>query len=219
MAPVDGGNFQGTDRRWRRTWPAERRVTLLASAATAAVACAVLAGCSSGPDAQAQAQAQRSAVLPAAKKLYSQLTASGVGWIGTISGDYETCGTDDALATPSNDNSLQYTGQELITPYSKSVAYPVFRRQVAEALNGIGWGLRQTASGSSPATYYTSHRDGIDLRLVELDNQPGLGPTATIFLSGSCFGAGSSAQHLRGKGPVDYIVEPRPTAAPTPKYS
>jgi hypothetical protein len=198
---------------------AKRGVTLLARAVTGAAACAVLAGCSSGPGAQAQAQTQRSAVLPAAKKLYSQVTATGVGWIGTILGGYETCGTDDPLATPSNDNSLQYTAQELMTPYSSSVAYPVFQRQVVEALNGIGWALRQTASGSSPATYYTGHRDGTDLRLVELDNRSGLGPTATIFLSGGCFDAGSSAQQLRGKGSVDNVIEPRPAATPTPKYS
>jgi hypothetical protein len=90
---------------------------------------------------------------------------------------------------------------------------------VAEALNGIGWALRQTASGSSPATYYTGHRDGTDLRLVELDNQPGLGPTATIFVSGACFDAGSSAQQLRGEGSVDNVAEPRPTATPVPRYS
>jgi hypothetical protein len=199
--------------------PAKAGVTVLASVVAAAVAGAVLAGCSSGPDAQARAQAQRAAVLPAAKKLYSQVTASGVGWIGTILGGYETCGTDDPLATPSDDNSLQYTAQELMTPYSRAVANPVFRRQVVEALNGIGWQLRQTPSGSSPATYYTGQRDGTDLRLVELDNQPGLGPTATIFVSGPCFDAGSSAQQLRGKGAVDNITEPRPTATPTPKYS
>jgi hypothetical protein len=197
----------------------KRAVALLASAVAGAAACAVLAGCSSGPDAQAQAQAQRSAVLPAAKKLYSQVTATGVGWIGTILGGYETCGTDDPLASPSDGNSLQYTAQELMTPYSRSVAYPVFRRQVVEALNGTGWALRQTASGSSPATYYTGHRDGTDLRLVELDNEPGLGPTATIFLSGGCFDAGSSAQQLRGRGAVDNLVEPRPTATPAPRYS
>lgn len=197
---------------------AKRGVTLLACALTGAAACAVLAGCSSGPDAQAQAQAQRSAVLPAAKKLYSQVTATGVGWIGTILGRYETCGTDDPLATPSNGNSLQYTTQELMTPFSKSVTYPTFRRQVVETLNGIGWGLRQTASGSSPATYYTGHLDGTDLRLIELDDHPGLGPTATIFLSGTCFDAGSSAQQLRGKGSVDNVIEPRPAATPTPKY-
>jgi hypothetical protein len=106
-----------------------------------------------------------------------------------------------------------------MTPFSRTAAYPVFRRQVVEALNGIGWALRQTASGSSPATYYTGQRDGTDLRLVELDNQPGLGPTATIFLSGGCFDAGSSAQQLRGKGSVDNVIEPRPAATPTPKYS
>ena len=200
--------------------PAKRGVALLACAVTgAAVACAVLAGCSSGPDAQAQAQTQRAAVLPVAKKLYSQVTATGVGWIGTILGGYETCGTNDPLATPSSDSSLQYTAQELMTPFSRSAPYPVFQRQVVEALNGTGWGLRQTPSGSSPAAYYTGHRDGTDLRLVELDNQPGLGPTATIFLSGGCFDAGSSAQQLRGKGSVDNVIEPRPAATPTSKYS
>lgn len=199
--------------------PAKHGATLLACAVTGAAACALLAGCSSGPDAQAQAQAQRSAVLPAAKKLYSQVTATGVGWIGSILGGYETCGTDDPLATPSNDNSLQYTAQELMTPYSSGVAYPVFKRQVVEALNGTGWALRPTASGPSPAAYYTGHRDGTDLRLVELDAQPGLGPTATIFVSGACFDAGSSAQQLRGKGSVDSVAEPRPTATPTPRYS
>lgn len=200
--------------------PAKRGVALLTCAVTgAAAACAVLAGCSSGPDAQSRAQAQRTTVLPVAKKLYSQVTATGVGWIGTILGGYETCGTNDPLATPSSDSSLQYTAQELMTPFSRSVAYPVFRRQVVEALNGIGWGLRQTASGSSPATYYAGHRDGTDLRLVELDNQQGLGPTATIFVSGPCFDAGSSAQQLRGKGAVDNVIEPRPAATTTPKYS
>jgi hypothetical protein len=199
--------------------PAKRRVTLLACAVAGAAACAMLAGCSSGPDAQAQAQTQRAAVLPAAKKLYSQVTATGVGWIGTILGGYETCGTDDPLASPSDDNSLQYTAQELMTPFSKSFPYPTFQRQVVEALNGIGWKLRQAASGSGPATYYTGQRDGIDLRLIELDSQPGLGPTATVFLSGACFDAGSSAQQLRQKGSVDNIDEPRPTATPTPEYS
>jgi len=199
--------------------PAKRAVTLLVSAVAGAAACGVLAGCSSGPGPQAQARAQRSAVLPVAKKLYSQVTATGVGWIGSIIGGYETCGTDDPLATRSNGNSLQYTAQELMTPYNSSVAYPVFRRQVAEALDGIGWGLRQTASGTSPATYYTGHRDGIDLRVVEFDNQPGLGSTATIFLSGPCFDAGSSAQQLRGNGSTDNITEPHPTATPSPRYS
>jgi hypothetical protein len=196
--------------------PAKHGAALLA---VTAAACAVLAGCSSGPDAQSQAQSERAVVLPAAKKLYSQVTGAGVGWIGTILGGYETCGTDDPLATPSNDNSLQYTTQELMTPFSKSITYPTFRRQVVEALNGIGWGLRQTAGGPSPATYYTGHLDGTDLRLIELDDHPGLGPTATIFLSGSCFDAGSSAQQLSGKGSVDNVVEPRPTATPTAKYS
>jgi len=197
---------------------ANLRHTALAGVFAAAVACAGLAGCSSGPSAQAQAQAQRAAVLPVAKKLYSQVTATGVGWIGTILGSYEVCGTDDPLASPSNDSSLQYTTQELITPYSGGVAYPVFRRQVVEALNGTGWQLRQTPSANS-ASYYTGQRDGTDLRLVELDNQPGLGPTATVFLSGGCFGAGSSAQQLRAKTPFDDITEPRPTATPAPEYS
>ena len=199
--------------------PAKRGVTLLACAVTGAAACAVLAGCSSGPGragtgagtALGGAARRQEAVQPGHRRRR--------GLDRYHLGGYETCGTDDPLATPSNDNSLQYTAQELMTPFSRTAAYPVFRRQVVEALDGIGWALRQTASGSSPATYYTGHRDGTDLRLVELDNQPGLGPTATIFLSGGCFDAGSSAQQLRGKGSVDNVTEPRPAATPTPKYS
>lgn len=197
----------------------KRGATLAMSAVAGFAACALLAGCSSGPDAQSQGQAQRNAVLPVAKTLYSQVSATGVGWIGTIVGGYAVCGTNDPLASPSNDNSVQYTAQELMTPFSASTPYPTFQRQVVEALNGIGWGLKPVTGPSGAATYYTGHRDGTDLRLIEVDNQRGLGPTATIFLSGTCFDAGSSASQLTGKGSVDNINEPRPTVTPTPKYS
>lgn len=193
--------------------------TLAMCAVVGAAACALLTGCSSSPDAQSQGQAQRDAVLPVAKTLYSEVSATGVGWIGTIVGGYEACGTDDPLASPSNDNSVQYTAQELMTPFSRSTPYPTFQRQVVAALNGIGWGLKPASGPLGAATYYTGHRDGADLRLIEVDNQRGLGPTATIFLSGTCFDAGSSASQLTGKGSVDNINEPRPTATPTPKYS
>jgi hypothetical protein len=193
--------------------------TLAMCAVVGAAACALLTGCSSSPDTQSQGQTQRDAVLPVAKTLYSQVSATGVGWIGTIVGGYEACGTDDPLASPSNDNSVQYTAQELMTPFSRSTPYPTFQRQVVAALNGIGWGLKPASGPLGAATYYTGHRDGADLRLIEVDNQRGLGPTATIFLSGTCFDAGSSASQLTGKGSVDNINEPRPTATPTPKYS
>ena len=191
----------------------------VAAAVACIAACAALTGCSSGPDAQAQGQTQRDAVLPAAKTLHSQLTATGVGWIGSITGSYLACGSNDTLATPSNGSSIQYTAQELMTPYRKSTAYSTFQRQVVEALKAIGWSLTPSAGGSSEATYYTGHRDNTDLRLIELDQNPGLGPTATIFLSSACYDAGSSAQQLIGKGAVDNIHEPIPTTTPVPKFS
>jgi hypothetical protein len=106
-----------------------------------------------------------------------------------------------------------------MTPFSKTVSYPAFQRQVVEALSAAGWKLRPGSGGSSLATYYTARRDGTDLRLIEFDVQPGMGSTATIYLSGACFNAGSSVQQLTGKGPVDYILQPRPAGTPTPRYS
>jgi hypothetical protein len=158
-------------------------------------------------------------VLPVAKQLYKRVTTAGIGWTATISGGYEVCGGDDPLATPSGDDSVQYTAQALMTPFSKTVSYPTFQRQVVEALSAAGWKLRPGSGGSSLATYYTARRDGTDLRLIEFDVQPGMGSTATIYLSGACFNAGSSVQQLTGKGPVDYILQPRPAGTPTPRYS
>jgi hypothetical protein len=199
--------------------PLARAVTSAAAACAALAGCALLAGCASGPSAQALGQASRSVALPVAKQLYSQVTATGVGWIGTIVGDYETCGTNDPLVSPSGGSSLQYTAQELLTPFSRGTAYPLFQRQVVEALNGIGWDLRPVAGQPGAATYYTGQHDHADLRLIEINNQQGLGPTATIFVSDPCFDAGSSAQQLLGKGSTDNISEPHPTATPTPRYS
>jgi hypothetical protein len=188
--------------------------------AACAIACAALAGCSSAsaPDAQATGQTERATVIPAAKQLYAQLTAAGVAWAGGLVGGYETCGTDDPLATPAGNTSLQYTVSQQTGPFSKSVSYDTFKRQVVEALNAEGWQLHQVTGSAAQASYYAGHRDGFDLRLIE-QQQPTFGSTATAYVSGSCFDAGSSAQQLIGKSPDYNFSEPTPTTTPTPKYS
>ena len=146
------------------------------------------------------------------------MSATGVAWIGSIVGGYETCGDNDPLVTPANSTSLQYTASEQLGPFSKSVAYATFKRQVVEALDAEGWQLRPITGGAAGATYYAGHRDGFDLRLIEAE-QPTFGPTATAYISGSCFDAGSSAQQLLEKSPDYNVAEPTPTATPTPRYS
>ena len=184
-----------------------------------AIACVALAGCSSSSsDAQSTGQAERAKVIPAAKQVYDQLSTAGVAWAGGIVGGYETCGTDDPLATPGSSTSLQYTVSQQMGPFSKSVSYDTFKRQVVEALNAEGWQLHPVAGSAAQATYYAGHRGGFDLRLIE-QQQPTFGSTATAYVSGSCFDAGSSAQQLISKSPDYNLSEPTPTATPTPKYS
>ncbi len=179
---------------------------------------AALAGCSSSPSAQATAQAEQAKVLPAARQLYAQVSASGVAWIGSIIGGYVDCGTYDPQSTPASGTSVQYTASEEMSPFSRSAAYSIFKRQVVEALDGAGWHLRPVTGSTAAASYYVGQRDGFDLRLVEAE-LPTIGAQATTYVSGSCFDAGSSAQQLTGKG-TDYSAsEPKPTATPTPRYS
>lgn len=179
-------------------------------------ACLMAAGCSSSPSAQAQAQAQRAVVFPVAKRLYTQLTGAGIGYISTIIGGYYVCDPDDPTATAISYSSVQYSAEELMTPFSRNFPYATFRRQVVEALNANGWKLRPGTGSSRDASYYNGHLDGANLRLIETDSEnPGLGPSADLFVSGDCFNAGSSALQLGKQGQVDYINEPRPTATPS----
>jgi hypothetical protein len=188
-----------------------------------------VAGCSSAATstpaatstaaAPSQAQAERSAVLPVAKHIYAQVTGGGVGWSAVITGGYENCGTNDPLAASPGSGTLQYTATELMTPYSHAVSYTTFSRQVVEVLTAAGLTLRQQSSAAAGTSDYTARDSGLDLRLVEYNDQGSLGPTATIYLSGQCFDAGSAAQHLLQESPVDQLHEPRPTSTPTPKYS
>ena len=190
------------------------------AAALAVVGTAALAGgCSSSPSPAAQAQAERSAVLPAAKQLRGQVDRAGVGWTASILGDYEACGVNDPLATGKGAGMLQYTARQLMTPFSHAVSVATLGRQIVEAVNAAGWQLRPVGGPSDQARYYVGRRDGFDLRLVEFNDEQGLGPTATVYVSGSCFDAGSSAQGLIKQGAVDNVTEARPTATPTPKYS
>lgn len=199
-----------------------RRTALLAGAAIGAVT-TLVAGCSSSPAATAPAQvkAGRAAVLSVADKFISQIAATGVAWSGGATGGYQECGANDPLASPATDSSLQYTAQELLAPFSPAVGYPVFKRQVAAALNGLGWSLKPVTGGSSPATYYTGRHGNTDLRVIELDEPNGLGPTATVYFSGACFNAGSSAsaQHYLSGSPDFDSRNPRPTTTPVPRYS
>jgi hypothetical protein len=189
-----------------------------AVAAGVALAGAALAGCSSSPGPAAQAQAERSAVLPVAKQLRGQVAGAGVGWTASILGDYEACGVNDPLATSRGGSMLQYTARQLTTPFSSAVSFATFARQVVAAVNAAGWQLRPVGGPSDQGRYYAGRRDAFDLRLVEFNDTQGLGPTATIYVSGSCFDAGSSAQSFVKQGAVDNVTEPRPTSTPTPRY-
>lgn len=184
-----------------------------------AIACVALAGCSSSSSSVAQStgQAERAKVIPAAKQVYDQLSTAGVAWAGGIVGGYETCGTDDPLATPGSSTSLQYTVSQQMRPFSKSVSYDTFKRQMVEALNAEGWQLHPVTGSAAQASYYAGHREGFDLRLIE-QQQPTFGSTATAYISGSCFDAGSSARQLIDKSPDYNLSEPAPTATPNPKY-
>jgi hypothetical protein len=198
---------------------ARRALTLTGAVAVAALA----AGCSSSPAVtpQAQVTAGRAAVLSVADKFIAQIAATGVAWSGGTSGGYQECGANDPLASPATDSSLQYTAQQLLAPFSRSVSYPVFKRQVVEALNGLGWSLKPATGGSSPATYYAGRHGNTDLRVIELDEPDSLGPTVTLYFSDACFNAGSSAaaQHYLSSSPDFNGRSPQPTATPTPQYS
>jgi hypothetical protein len=193
--------------------------------AACAVVAAVLAACSSSPDPNTQAQKEQSAVLPVAKQLRDQLSGAGVGWTASIIGDYEACGTNDPLATSSGDSMIQYTAQQLTLPFSHEVSFPTFARQVVEALNASGWQLRQVTGPSDQGRYYAGQHGGLDLRLVGLNDEQGAGPnasfhtTATIYVSGKCFDAGSSAHDFMQRGAIDNVHSPIPTTTPVPKYS
>ena len=195
--------------------------TLTLAGAGAAVTLA--AGCSSSSSAAspAQVKAGRAAVLAVADKFVPQIAATGVAWSGGLTGGYQECGANDPRASPASSNSLQYTVQELLTAFSSKVSYPVFKRQVAEALNGLGWQLKPVAGGSSPATYYAGHRGSTDLRVIELDETQSIGPSATVYFSDACFdaGSGSAAEQYLSHSPDFDGGAPRPTTTPTPRYS
>ena len=196
--------------------PGPRLAVLLAGAAAAAL----LAGCSSGSSSggpSGTAQTQRSAVLAAAKHLDEQVRVAGVGWSGNISGLYDSCGQADPLAAKGSASMVQYTATELIGAFRHGVPQTVLGRQVNEVLAAGGWTLRPLTVPASPATWYTSHYGGLDLR-VEDYASGALGASVTLDVSGSCFDAGSSARTLK-QGTVDNLDQPNPTATPTPRYS
>jgi hypothetical protein len=197
----------------------------IARVAACAAAAVVLAACSSSPSATEQAQKERAAVLPAAKQLHSQVVSAGVGWTALLLGDYQACGANDPLATSKGSSMLQYTAQQLMTPFSHAVSFETFARQVVETVNAAGWHLRPVAGPSGQGRYYAGQRGGFDLRVVEFNDEQGVGPggsyhpTATLYVSGPCFDAGSSAHDLVQQGAVDNVHSPVPTTTPVPKYS
>jgi hypothetical protein len=190
----------------------------LAGFLVGAAAAALLAGCSSGGSSNSSsgtAQTERSNALAAAKNLDSQVRTAGVGWSGNISGLYDSCGQADPLAAKGSASLVQYTATELVGAFRSGVAQTVLSRQVNEVLAAGGWKLKPLTVPASPATWYTSQRDGLDLR-VEDYASGALGASVTLDISGSCFDAGSSAQTLK-QGTVDNLNQPNPTATPTPE--
>jgi hypothetical protein len=191
-------------------------IVALVVACTAVVA--VVAGCSSSPDPNDQARQERSAVLPAAEQLRDQLKRTGVGWTALVLGDYESCGSNDPLATSSGKTMVQYTASQETLPFSHAVSFPVFAGRVITTITAAGWKPRPVTGPSAQARYYAGQRGGLDLRLVEFDDEQGAGPhgsfhpTATVYVSGSCFDAGSSAHDFIQRGAIDSVHSPIPTA-------
>jgi hypothetical protein len=185
------------------------------------VSCAALAGCSSGPSPSQQAQSSRALAIAAAKNVHSELGSVPIAFSATITGGLFECGTSDALATGKGANAVQYTATQLWTllkPGSTPLA--TFGSDIVQKLDAEGWRLR-TAPPPNPqspaAATYVGRHNGLDMRLLEINNpaSPGLREEVNIDVSASCFNAGSSSSSVSFLNKYEQnIDEPRPSSAP-----
>jgi hypothetical protein len=200
------------------------QVSRVAALSMVTVSCAALAACSSGPPPGQQAQSSRASALAAAKNVHSELSGVRIAWNAVIAGGLFLCGTSDGLATSKGPNAVQYTASQDWTLLKKgSVPLTTLGHDIVQKLAAAGWHLRSapTPNPESPvAATYVGRRNGLDMRLLEMNNNPGLGALVSIDVSASCFNAGSSSSAVKlMDGYQENIEEPRPSSAPLSRRS
>jgi len=180
-----------------------------------------LAACSSGPSPTQQARSSRTSAMTAAKTIHRQLSSVGTAFSAEITGGLFLCGSSDAHAVRRGPNAVQYTATQEWTLVKKgSEPLATLGRSIVQKLDAAGWQLRTapTPNPESPAAAsYTGRRDGLDMRLLEINNNPGLGGLVTIDVSASCFDTGSDSAAVKFMDTYggDNIREPRPSATPS----
>jgi hypothetical protein len=187
----------------------------------ALASCAALAGCSSGSSPSKQAQTSRASVLAAAKNVHSELSGVRTAWSAVITGGLFLCGASDELATGKGPNELQYTASQEWTLLKKgSVPLATLGSDIVRKLEAAGWRLRSAPAPnpeSPAAATYVGRRNGLDVRLLEINDNPGLGAVVSFDVSASCFSADSSSAAVKlMHGYNDDVEEPRPSATPSP---
>jgi hypothetical protein len=198
---------------------AQAQVGLVLALSMTVASCAALAGCSSGPSPSDQAQTSRASVLAAAKNVHGELSGVRTAWSALITGGLFLCGASDELATGKGPNAVQYTATQEWTLLKKgSVPLATLGYDIVQKLDAAGWHLRSapTPNPESPAAAtYAGRRNGLDVRLLEINDNPGLGAVVSIDVSASCFNADSSSAAVKlMHGYIDDIEEPRPSSAP-----
>ncbi len=183
-----------------------------------ALSCAVLAACSSGPSPAQQARSSRASVMAAGKDVHGQLGRVSSAFNAEISGRLYSCGTYQRSPAGNGPHALQYTATEDWTLVKRgSEPLSELGRNVVQTLDAAGWNLRSapTPNPAHPAAAtYAGQRDGLNMEVLETNDNPGLGALVTVFINGKCFDAGSSSASVTFMTGYDQdIREPRPAAA------
>jgi hypothetical protein len=180
-----------------------------------------LAACSSGPSPAQQARSSRTSTMTAAKNVHGELSSVRTVFSAEITGGLFLCGTSDAHAAGKGPHAVQYTASQEWTLVKKgSEPLATLGQAIVQKLDAAGWHLR-TAPTPNPeapaAASYTGRRDGLDMRLLEMNNNPGLGALVSIDVSASCFDTGSDSAAVKFMDTYggDNIREPRPSATAT----
>lgn len=187
----------------------------------ALASCAALAGCSSGPSPSKQAQTSRTSVLAAAKNVHTDLSGVPTAFSAVITGGLFLCGASDELATGKGPNALQYTASQEWTLIKKgSVPLATLGSDIVRKMDAAGWRLRSAPAPnpeSPAAATYVGRRKGLDVRLLEINDNQGLGAIVHIDVSASCFNADSSSAAVKLMREYnENIEEPRPSSTPSP---
>jgi hypothetical protein len=189
-------------------------------ASMALASCAALAGCSGGASPGQQAQTSRASVLAAAKNVHSELSSVRPAFSASISGRLYLCGTSDEIAARKGPHALQYTASQEWTLLKKgSVPLATLGADIVRKMDAAGWHLRSapTPNPQSPAAAtYVGRRKGLDMRLLEISDNPGFGALVSIDVSASCFNTDSDSAAVKlMQGYSATIDEPRPSSTPS----